>query len=310
MGLLRTALLKGSESRWLQRRVTRSGVARRAVRRFMPGEDVDAALAAAKELEQRGISSVLTRLGENVSDLAEAREVTDHYLDVLDEIARRTLPCHLSLKLTQFGLDIDRGAAEAEVRRLVDRASQLENFVWIDMEGSSYTDVTLDIFRSLRASHENVGLCAQAYLYRTAADLDALTPLRPAIRLVKGAYREPASLAFPKKRDVDDNFFALTMRLLDDSTPAGMQAPGIATHDRALIERVCATAQARGVAPDRYEFQMLFGIAREEQQRLVREGYRVRVLISYGNAWFPWYMRRLAERPANLLFVAKSMVAR
>ncbi len=310
MGLLRTALLKGSESRWLQRRVTGSGVARRAVRRFMPGEDVQAALAAAEELERRGMSSVLTRLGENVSDIAEACEVTDHYLEVLDEISRRSLPCHLSLKLTQFGLDIDRDAAAEEVGRLVDRASHLENFVWIDMEGSSYTDATLDIFRSLRASHDNVGLCVQAYLYRTAADLDALTSLRPAIRLVKGAYREPPSLAFPKKRDVDENFFGLTMRLLDGRTSPGTQPPGIATHDHALIERVCDTARARGVEPGSYEFQMLYGIAREEQQRLAREGYRVRVLISYGDAWFPWYMRRLAERPANLLFVAKSLVAR
>jgi proline dehydrogenase len=308
MGILRTALLKGSQSPWLARQVTDRKFTRRAVHRFMPGETAEDALAAAQALHERGIGTVLTLLGENVEDMAEARDVTRHYLDVLDDIARRALPCHLSVKLTQLGLDADRAACEEQVRRLLADAAERGTFVWIDMEGSPYTDVTLEIYRSVRAAHANVGVCLQAYLYRTPQDLDGLASLHPVIRLVKGAYREPATIAHPRKQDVDECYFRLAQRLLAQPAAPNGATPGIATHDPALIARIRAHADAAGIARDAYEFQMLYGIRRDEQRSLAAEGHRVRVLISYGSAWFPWYMRRLAERPANLWFVVRSIV--
>jgi proline dehydrogenase len=298
MGILRTALLKGSQSHWLERQVVRRRFTQRAVRRFMPGEDVESALNAAEELRSAGITTVLTRLGENVSNLTEVREVTGHYLDVLGRIKRRSLPCHLSVKLTQLGIDISRDACEEELCRLAAHAGELGNFVWIDMEGSSYTDVTLALFRRIRAEYANVGLCLQAYLRRTTSDLDALASIAPVIRLVKGAYREPAALAFPRKGEVDEQFCQLAVRLLQTTRSHGGTVPGIATHDPALIARTQQLARSTGVRPEAYEFQMLYGIRREDQRRLVNAGQRVRVLISYGSA--------LAERPANLWFVLKS----
>ena len=202
MGILRTALLTASQSHWLERHVVRRRFARRAVRRFMPGEDVEAALAAAQDLHGAGITTVVTRLGENVTDLSEAREVTAHYVDVLDTIARRGLPCHLSVKPTQLGVDIGPAVCEEQLCRLAVRAADAGSFVWIDMEGSAYTDVTLDIFRRIRARCDTVGVCLQAYLRRTASDLDALADLAPVIRLVKGAYREPPALAYATKTEM------------------------------------------------------------------------------------------------------------
>lgn len=306
MNILRTALLKGSQSRWLERQVTGRRFARRAVRRFMPGEEVEAALAAAQELQRSGIATILTRLGENVTDLEEAQAVTRHYVAALREIDRRSLPTHLSIKPTQLGLDISFDACEEELRRLTQCAHEAGNVVWIDMESSAYVDATLALYRRVRSDHANVGLCLQSYLYRTEEDLRALGSLSPIIRVVKGAYREPETVAFSKKHDVDESFFTLATRLLTDG--GGGPPHGIATHDPRLIQRITAYADSHRVPHDRYEFQMLFGIQRSAQRRLVAEGHRVRVLISYGNAWFPWYMRRLAERPANLWFVLRSVV--
>lgn len=274
----------------------------------MPGEDVESALDAAQELGDAGITSVLTRLGENVSDATAARAVTDHYLDVLGKIDSRSLHSHLSVKLTQLGLDVSRDTCQHELSRIVTHAAERGTFVWIDMEGSAYTDVTLELYRSVRTGYANVGVCLQSYLRRTARDLDALAGVTPVIRLVKGAYREPPSVAFPKKADVDERYFELARYLLGAGWSHGGTVPGIATHDSALITRIQELAQSSGVPAEAYEFQMLYGIQREDQRRLVRAGHRVRVLISYGNAWFPWYMRRLAERPANLWFVLKSVV--
>ncbi len=308
--MLRTLLLKASQSRWLAKQATQRRFAQRAVRRFMPGDDVAAALDAAHELAARGMPTVLTYLGENVEDAGEARAVGAHYLEVLERIADRMLPCHVSVKPTQVGLDVGEDTCAAELDRLATHARALGNMVWVDMEGSPYTDVTVRLYRSLRERHDNVGLCLQSYLHRTQRDLESLLPLSPSIRLVKGAYREPPAVAFARKRDVDANYLALARRLLG---PQGLQdgaVQGIATHDRAIIDAVRSYAAATGVAPDAYEFQMLYGIRREVQRRLVEEGQRVRVLISYGEAWFPWYMRRLAERPANLLFVARSLINR
>lgn len=306
MNILRTALLKGSQSRWLERQVTGRRFARRAVRRFMPGEEVEAALAAAQELQRSGIATILTRLGENVTDLEEAQAVTRHYVAALREIDRRSLPTHLSIKPTQLGLDISFDACEEELRRLTQCAHEAGNVVWIDMESSAYVDATLALYRRVRSDHANVGLCLQSYLYRTEEDLRALGSLSPIIRVVKGAYREPETVAFSKKHDVDESFFTLATRLLTDG--GGSPPHGIATHDPRLIQRITEYADSHRVPRDRYEFQMLFGIQRSAQRRLVAEGHRVRVLISYGNAWFPWYMRRLAERPANLWFVLRSVV--
>ncbi len=275
----------------------------------MPGETLDDALAAAGELKQQAIGSVLTYLGENITDPAEADRVTKHYLEVLSRIRALDLNAEVSVKLTQLGLDLDKELCYANLKKIVEHATA-RSVVWIDMEASHYVDVTLELYRRARLAYAKVGVCLQAYLYRTANDLAALIPLGPAIRLVKGAYREPPERAFPRKKDVDENFFALARQLLsDDARRAGMRA-AIATHDRKLIRRVIDFAESTGLSKGSFEFQMLYGIQRAEQVRLAREGWRSGVLISYGSYWFPWFMRRLAERPANVLFVLRHLVPR
>ncbi len=307
MGVVRSALLAGSESRWLREHATRWPFVRGAVSRFMPGETVEEALEATRAL---GVGTVLTRLGENVRDVGQAQEVTRHYLDVLDRVARDRLDVEISIKLTQLGLDLSREESEKNLNALIERARALSNWIWIDMEGTAYTDVTLDIARRARAASANVGVCVQAYLYRTAADLKSLIALGSGVRLVKGAYREPPDKAFPKKSDVDENYFKLATLLLS----AGARAQGVraifGTHDPVLIRRIEDLGRSSSLPPEALEFQMLYGIRRLEQERLTRAGYIFRVLISYGEAWFPWYMRRLAERPANILFVVKNLFAR
>ena len=304
--MMRSILLAASQNSWLRERVPRFRFVRRAVSRFMPGEEIGDALAAAAELKEKGIRTVLTHLGENIAAAKEAESVADHYLDVLDRVARAGLPAEVSVKLTHLGLDLSAELCYANLRRIIECAGA-HSVVWIDMETSDYVDVTLDLYRRARQAYQNVGVCLQAYLYRTADDLAYLIPLGPAIRLVKGAYREPADRAFPRKRDVDENFFALSQQLLsDEARRAGVRA-GIATHDLELIRRIEDYAKSRDLGKDCLDFQMLYGIQRTEQLRLVREGWRTLVLISYGTYWFPWYMRRLAERPANLLFVARNI---
>jgi proline dehydrogenase len=273
----------------------------------MPGETLDAALEATRAL---GVGTVLTRLGENVHNAAEAGGVTRHYEEVLERVRRESLDVEISIKLTQLGLDLSREECERNLLSLVARAAALSNWVWVDMEGTAYTDVTLEIYRRARAAHPNVGVCVQAYLYRTAHDMESLIAQGAGIRLVKGAYREPPDKAFPKKADVDENFFKLAQRLLAPDTRAGGVRAIFGTHDGALIRRIESAGREAGLPPSSLEFQMLYGIRRQEQERLAAAGYRFRVLISYGDAWFPWYMRRLAERPANVLFVAKNVFAR
>lgn len=307
MSLARQALLRASQSTLLADLVTRRGFARRAVRRFMPGEDLDDALDAAQLLAQEQIGTVLTELGENVATTGDIEAVRAHYLGVLERIGRLELPAQVSVKPTHIGLDVDRALCEEVLAALVARAAATGTVVWIDMEGSRYTDATLELFRRARAVHSNVGVCLQAYLRRTAGDLEALMPLAPAIRLVKGAYDEPPDLAFPGKREVDENFFALATRLLERATTDGGAVPVFGTHDMRLIRRIREHAGAVHVPADRYEVHMLYGIRSDEQRTLARQGCRVRVLISYGTAWFPWYMRRLAERPANIWFVVKNL---
>jgi proline dehydrogenase len=303
MSVLRNVFLAASESRWLRERAVKLPFVRRAVSRFMPGETVDDALAASRAL---GVGTVLTRLGENLRNAEEAESVARHYLDVLDRVAAERLDVEISVKLTQLGLDFSREECERHLRALAERARSHGNWLWVDIESTAYTDVTLDLYRRLRGSFANTGLCVQSYLYRTAADVESLIALGSGIRLVKGAYKEPPDKAFPKKDDVDESFFRLAERLLsDDARGKGVRAI-LGTHDTILIRRIEEHARARGLTPKDVEFQMLYGIRRQEQLRLIAGGYRFRVLISYGEAWFAWYMRRLAERPANVLFVLKS----
>ena len=304
MSVLRNVLLAASENRWLRERAVKFPFVRRAVSRFMPGETFEDALAASRAL---GVGTVLTRLGENLRNAAEAADVARHYREVLDRVRQGSLDVEISVKLTQLGLDFSREECEGHLHALAEHARELGNWVWVDMESTAYTEVTLDVFRRLRAAFPNTGLCVQSYLYRTAADVETLIALGAGIRLVKGAYKEPPDKAFPRKEDVDENYFRLAERLLSpEAREKGVRAI-FGTHDPALIRRIEALGRSLGLVPGALEFQMLYGIGRSEQLRLAAAGYRFRVLISYGEAWFPWYMRRLAERPANVLFVLKSL---
>jgi proline dehydrogenase len=305
MGVMRTLLLKASESAWLADRVRHRRFAQRAVRRFLPGEDLAAALAAAQQLGEHRVPTLITLLGEAITERRAAEDVTAQYIDALERVARRSLTTQLSVKLTQLGLDIDRDLCAEQLAVLAGRAAELGNFVCIDMEGSAFTDATLDIYRRLRPGHPSLGICLQAYLYRTAADLEELLPLAPTIRLVKGAYNEPPEIAYPAKHDVDANYFRLAKRLLADDARRGA-VPAFGTHDLRLITRIRDFAEGADIPADAYEIQMLYGIRQDALRRLAAEGCGVRTLISYGTAWFPWYMRRLAERPANLWFVVRS----
>ena len=307
MNPMRNLLLAGSRSAWLQRQATRRRFVKMAVRRFMPGETLDEALVAAKEQNALGIAVTLTQLGENLHALSEADQVLAHYLDVLQRLARDGVKGEVSIKPTQLGYDQDVARCTEHTRTLADAARAHGSRLWIDMEGTPYTDGTLALYREVRRTHPNVGVCLQSYLRRTRQDLESLIPLGPAIRIVKGAYAEPPELAFPDKREVDENYHWMAERLWAPDARAAGGWVTLGTHDTALIQRLETTAARLGVTPTAYEYALLYGIGRGEQLRLVKAGRNVRVLISYGAHWFPWYMRRLAERPANLLFVARSM---
>jgi proline dehydrogenase len=305
MGAARNALLWISENRKLREALPRYRFIRRAVSRFMPGEKLEDAIAGADRLKGQSIGTVFTHLGENVSDAAEAKNVADDYVEMLRQIKKSGLDTHVSVKLTHLGLDLDQSLCLENLRTAVKEAETSGTMVWIDMEQSSYVDRTLAMFRAIRKDHRNVGLCLQAYLYRTEKDLNDLLPLAPAIRFVKGAYKEPAAIAFAKKSDVDANFFKLSKMLLGQSSKGARLVAG--THDMNLIRSVQDEAGRIAVSKSEYEFHLLYGIQTQEQVRLAREGFRVRVLISYGSFWFPWYVRRLAERPANVWFVVRKM---
>jgi proline dehydrogenase len=307
MSLMRKVLLGASTNAWLRDRATKTAFVRRSVARFMPGEQIEDALRAAQELKSEGITTILTKLGENLTKVEEAEEVTLHYLDVLDRVAASGLDAHISVKPTQLGLDLDLALCERNLDRLVERAEARRNFVWIDMEGSPYVDPTIALFKRTRAKTSRIGIALQAYLYRTAQDVEPLIPLGSAIRIVKGAYLEPPPVAYPKKSDVDENFYRLCTRLLAEDARRAGGLLHIATHDTALADRLSAYIAQHNVPASAYEFAMLYGIQRSQQVRLAREGKRLRVLISYGEYWFPWYMRRLAERPANVWFVVRTM---
>jgi proline dehydrogenase len=307
--MMRKALLWASENKTLRGTFPKYKFAQAAVRKFMPGEKVEDALREAKRLNAMGAGILLTRLGENVLDKAAAQEVADHYSQVFATLGKENVRAEISVKPTQLGLDLPGGLdlCNAHLDRLCEDALKSNNVLWIDIESSKYTDVTLDIYRCAKGKYPNVGLALQAYLYRTMKDLESLLPLKPIIRLVKGAYLEPPSVAFPKKSDVDENFFNLGVRLLkEDGVGAGARAV-FGTHDSVLHGRLARAAEGAGLGKDKYEFHMLYGIRSEEQKRLIEAGHKVYVLISYGEYWFPWYMRRLAERPANVWFVVKTM---
>jgi len=307
MSVARRLLLAMSTNAWLRERATKTAFVRRSVSAFMPGERLEDAMAAAAVQEQQHVDTIFTRLGENLTRIEEAEEVTLHYLDVLDQVQRAGLRAQISVKPTQLGLDLDKELCFRNLQRLVDRAEERGNFVWIDMEGSPYVDPTLDLFRRARARSARIGIAIQAYLYRTADDVESLVPLGAAIRLVKGAYLEPASVAYPKKSDVDENFYTLSCRLLAADAQKAGGLLHMATHDPVLVDRLTAFIDAHNVPRGAYEFAMLYGIQRSLQQRLVASGRPLRVLIAYGEYWFAWYMRRLAERPANVMFVVKNI---
>lgn len=307
MGMMRNALLWASQSPGLRRTLPRYRFVRKAVRRFMPGEDLESALRAAEELRLAGITSTFTRLGENVTKAEEANAVRDHYLMVADQVKQRGLDAHISTKLTQLGLDIDPDLAYRGMRSITEKAARLGNFSWIDMEQSSYVDVTLDIFRRIHRELPNIGICLQSYLRRTPKDLDALIEAGAAVRMVKGAYKEPAAVAFPDKGEVDEAFFRLCADYLRRVDP-GRAMLHYGTHDLSLIRRIIAEGQRLGLGTSAPEFTMLYGIQTGEQRRLAVEGHRMRVLVAYGEYWFPWYMRRLAERPANVWFVLRNLL--
>ena len=303
MNVLRGLLLAAADSARLQRFVQRYGF-RLGAARFVAGESLDAAVPVLRRLNEQSLLTNTTLLGEGVCDEAETREVVDAYREVLDRIQAERLRTNVALKLTHLGLSIDEELARRNLAELVEHAAQRGNFVRIDMEESRHVDATLRIYRRLRESgHENVGAVLQAYLFRTETDLAALLPLAPNLRLVKGAYLEPAEIAYPRKRDVD----AAYGRLLETSLAAG-GFTAVATHDETLIEHTIAFARERGIPRERFQFQMLYGIASGLQLELVRRGFEVLVATPYGPEWYRYLMRRLAERPANLLFLLRNLV--
>lgn len=279
------------------------------MRRLIPGETLDAALDAAAGQAALGIASTLAYLGETVTDAADTEAVARHYVEALERIRARGLPCELSLKLTHLGLDVGRDVCVGMLERLCVAAAAAGTAVWIDMEGTPHTDATLDIFRTVRARHRTLGLCVQAYLRRTPADVEALIPLGAALRVVKGSYREPRALAWRGTREVAEAFFRLGARLLAaDARRAGVRAV-FGTHDVRLLARLGEHARTLGLPRDAFECHMLYGMRTRDQRRLAAQGVPVRVLISYGESWVAWYLRRLAERPANLWLVARSVLA-
>jgi proline dehydrogenase len=271
-----------------------SAVARRAASRFVAGDTLADALAAARRINSEGIALTLDHLGENVTSLAEAEASRDVYLRALDEIARNQIEGNVSIKLTQFGMDISAEACRANVGQLVSRAKELSGFVRIDMESSVYTERTLQLVKDLHAQHAAVGTVIQAYLRRSEKDVETLCRRGIRVRLCKGAYLEPA--------EVDRNFLQLMKMLLSAGT-----YPAIATHDEKVIEQTKSFARSSHITPQSFEFQMLYGIRRDLQRRLVAEGYRLRLYVPFGKAWYPYFMRRLAERPANVVFLARNL---
>ncbi|HJZ50976.1 MAG TPA: proline dehydrogenase family protein [Candidatus Acidoferrales bacterium] len=302
---MRALLLRLSESKRLAPLMMHNGASRRVARRFVAGETLDDAVEAAREVNRRLQLASLDLLGENVSDEAGARRAAEGYLAVFDRIAQERLDANVSLKLTQLGLDLSEDLCLELLEKIVAHATSQGNFVRIDMEGSAYTQRTVEIAKRVRAKYTGVGTVMQSYLYRTEKDVQDLLATGCRLRLCKGAYKEPPDVAFPKKSDVDANYVKLMKMLL----PSGIYH-GIATHDPVMIEATKDFAREQNIKRDQFEFQMLYGIRADLQEKLVRDGFRVRVYIPYGVDWFPYFMRRLAERPANVAFFLRNLLPR
>jgi proline dehydrogenase len=307
MPIMRDTLLWASKNGWLKRHVPKWRFTQRAVRKFLPGELLDDALVAANKLADKGITTTFTALGENITDIAEADAELEHYLGAFKDIERIGTDTEISVKLTHLGLDIDPKRTAEIVDALAERAKQAGGWLWIDMESSEYVDATLEIYSDAQRAHGNVGVCLQAYLHRTPLDINELAKLRPGIRLVKGAYKEPANLAVTSKADTDERFIEIGKKMLDHTDRMRV---ALGSHDVKLLDQLIGYATGKGVAKDAYEIQMLYGIRVADQERYAADGYKMRTLVGYGDGWYPWYMRRLAERPANLGFVFRSMFSR
>jgi proline dehydrogenase len=304
---MRRLFLWAARNGWLKTRLPRLRFMKRAVRRFMPGETLEAALDAAGPLEAAGIGTMYTRLGENLTSLDEADEVADHYIAVFDAIVARGYRGEVSVKPTQLGLDLDEERTLVHLTRLAEKAAETGSYLWIDMEGSDYVESTIRLYERLRAVQPRTGICLQAYLKRTPADVERLRPLDPAIRLVKGAYDESETIAYRDKRQVDASYLSLAVDILKTGRGRPIRL-GLGTHDVRLIEQIAEQVDPAGVPRDGFEVEMLYGIRSREQYRLAGAGFRVQTLIAYGEHWYPWYMRRLAERPANVAFAIRSLL--
>lgn len=301
--MTKSVFLYLSKSQRFKNFLTRFRSFNNVTRRFVAGEHLADAVDAIRRLNRKGISASFDHLGESITSEAETWGEVSEYVRVLDSIAENALDSNVSIKLTQLGLDVGGQLCYANTRKVVETARGYKNFVRIDMEDSSKTDGTLEVFRRLRAEFENVGVVIQSYLYRSEEDVRRLLKLGAKIRLCKGAYNEPPTVAFPKKEDVDANYIKLMKALLTSGI-----YHGIATHDEKIIAETKQFAAEQGISPEAFEFQMLYGIRRDVQEQLVREGYRMRVYVPYGSHWYPYFMRRLAERPANMWFVLRNLV--
>jgi len=306
---LRATLLYLSRHRGLRAWAEHSGLARRLSSRFIAGKTLDDALAVCLRIQGEGIAATLDYLGESVQSLDEAAACRDMCIRALNALHSAGLEPNVSLKLTQFGLDFSPEACEANVAALVERAAAIGGFVRIDMEGSAYTDRTLGLVRRVHRRYGACGAVIQAYLHRSSHDLASLIQDDIRIRLCKGAYLEPPEIAFPVKADVDKHYIGLAHHLLGATQAHPGYYPAIATHDERIIDRIERFAVNNGIARDSFEFQMLYGIRRDLQKRLVEDGYRLRLYVPFGEAWFPYFMRRLAERPANALFLARNLLS-
>jgi proline dehydrogenase len=300
---VRSLFLFLSRQKHLRNWAETSPLAQRLSSRFVAGETLEDALRVGRRINSEGISLTLDHLGESVTSLEEAAAARDVYLQTLDAVHENTICGNVSVKLTQFGLDLSTEQCRANVAQLVERARAFSSFVRIDMESSAYTDRTLALVEELHAHFGCVGTVIQAYLYRSRADIERLNARRIRVRLCKGAYLEPHNIAFAHKAEVDRNFVALMQLLLDCG-----EYPAIATHDEQMIGETKAYAAKRGIPPGRFEFQMLYGIRRDLQRQLVAEGHRLRLYVPFGKAWYPYFMRRLAERPANVFFIARHLM--
>jgi len=300
--MLRSTLLKLSESKKFASWVTSNATTRGMARRFVAGETLEEAIAAARSCNDAGMMVSLDYLGENVSTTSDAQHSRDAYLEVFERIAAEKLHANVSCKLTQLGLDINSEFCEGLVVSIVERAAGFDNFLRVDMESSLYTQRTIDLVKRVRSRNPSVGTVIQSYLYRSETDITDLLAYGCRIRLCKGAYKEPEDVAYPKKEDVDANYLRLMQILLSSGF-----YHAIATHDPRMIAATIRHAAAKQISKDDFEFQMLYGVRTDLQRRLVRDGYRVRIYIPFGNDWFPYFMRRLAERPANVGFLIRNL---